>query len=158
MIRKFWHFTQIVSTLAATRRRFTLEPVAVCTDTVPPDFFPSKWTAILISFTTWVLHYIILHVGAHKEKGYLWHSVVGALYVLLKKLTKTFLIREFSSKHFWLDYFFTQEVRQKNDISGCRSKGWKPPSTQPLCHCATCKISSFTKNKYIFFYQKLDAE
>ncbi len=39
MIRKFWHFRQIFLTLTATHGRFTLEPMAVCTDTAPLDFF-----------------------------------------------------------------------------------------------------------------------
>ncbi len=57
-----------------------------------------------------------------------------------------------------------QEVRQKNDISDCRSQGWKPPSTltlfaaRQLCHYATCQGSSYTKNEYSLFYQKFDAE
>ncbi len=58
-----------------------------------------------------------------------------------------------------------QEVRQKRDISERRNKGWtKHPSTltlfvtQSLGHCATFKGSSYAKNKYNIFYQKLDAE
>ncbi len=31
-------------------------------------------------------------------------------------------------------------------------------ATRPLGHCVTCKGSSYTKNEYNFFYQKLDAE
>ncbi len=30
--------------------------------------------------------------------------------------------------------------------------------TWPLGHCATCNRSSYTKNEYNFFYQKLDVE
>ncbi len=54
-------------------------------------------------------------------------------------------------------------MRQKSDISERRSKG---SPLQPLlclqhlqlCHCATCQGSSYTKNEYILFYQKFDAE
>ncbi len=31
-------------------------------------------------------------------------------------------------------------------------------ATRPLGHCATCQGSSYTKNEYNLFYQKLDAE
>ncbi len=31
-------------------------------------------------------------------------------------------------------------------------------ATRPLGHCATCNGSSYTKNEYNLFYQKLDAE
>ncbi len=31
-------------------------------------------------------------------------------------------------------------------------------ATWPLDHCATCKVSSYSKNEYKLFYQKLDAE
>ncbi len=44
-----------------------------------------------------------------------------------------------------------QEVRQKIDIWVRRNKG-------PLGHTATCKGSSYTKNEYNLFYQKLDTE
>ncbi len=39
VIRKFWHFQQMFLSLTAARRCFTLEPMVVCTDTAPPDFF-----------------------------------------------------------------------------------------------------------------------
>ncbi len=54
-------------------------------------------------------------------------------------------------------------MRQKSDISECRSRG-SPPSTLTLfatwslSRCATCKESSYAKNKYNFFYHKSDAE
>ncbi len=54
-----------------------------------------------------------------------------------------------------------QEVRQMSDILECRSKGGRGLlclQQGPLCHCATCNGSSYTKNEYNFFYQKLDAE
>ncbi len=59
------------------------------------------------------------------------------------------------------------EVRQKSDISERRSKGWRggfAPSTltlfatRPLGHCTTCKGSSYTKNGYNLFHQKVEAE
>ncbi len=46
----------------------------------------------------------------------------------------------------------------------CVRGGCSPPSTitlletQPLGHRAICKASSYTKNEYNLFYQKLDAE
>ncbi len=51
-----------------------------------------------------------------------------------------------------------QEVRQKSDTSKRTNKSWPYFTTRPLGHCATCKESSYTKNEYNLFYQKLDAE
>ncbi len=51
-------------------------------------------------------------------------------------------------------------MRQKRDISE-RFDPFNPYSvcnTGPLGHCATCQRSSYTKNEYNLFYQKLDAE
>ncbi len=53
-----------------------------------------------------------------------------------------------------------QEVRQKSDISERRRvEGVAYDATRPLGLWATCKGSSYTKNKYNFFYcHKLEAE
>ncbi len=51
-----------------------------------------------------------------------------------------------------------QEVRQKSDISERRSKGLLCLQHVQLCHCATCRGSSDTKNECSLFYQKFDAE
>ncbi len=51
-------------------------------------------------------------------------------------------------------------MRQKSDISEGRSKGSTLTlfATWLLGHCATCNGSSYTKNEYNFFNQKLEAE
>ncbi len=47
-------------------------------------------------------------------------------------------------------------VRRAIPIEEGRSKGLL--ATWPLGHCASCKGSSYTKNEYNLFYQKLHAE
>ncbi len=76
MVQKFRHFKQIILTLAATHRRFKLEPMAVCTDTAPPDFFfffffagRGKVKELKITIVADV--FFIKHTEWKLEKGYL---------------------------------------------------------------------------------------
>ncbi len=92
------------------------------------------------------------------------YSYISRNMTFHRKIKRSLLLGiKFPSIGVQVEKSLTQEVRQKNDISERRSK-WSPPSilslftTLPLCQCATCKGSSYTKNKYNLFYQKLDAE
>ncbi len=59
--------------------------------------------------------------------------------------------------------FLVQEVRQRSDISDRIEVRVAPSALTsfaiwPLRCCATCKGSSYTKNEYNFFYNKLYAK
>ncbi len=57
VIRKFWHFKQIFLTIAATHRRYTSKPVAVCTDRYSPTQFFSHFSLY------WKVYYVTLSYG-----------------------------------------------------------------------------------------------
>ncbi len=75
-------------------------------------FFFSKWTAVLILFTTCILHsYIVLHIGVYEEKVHIRYSVAGVLYVILRKVNRQYrFYKEFSPEPFYQTIFLKKNV------------------------------------------------